>query len=113
MSKLFREAFNAGYSAGLAQQVKQEIKMSLISNNPEVKECANAIVDYLENDENGVVDVIKLVNIGILNSPADCFNELQDSYVNLNKPYNPNAFRLACKMLFDCFKVVADALKVP
>lgn len=111
--RFIREAFEAGYSAGLAKQIKHEIEMSLISTDSDVKECANAIIDYLEQEQNGASDLVKLVSVGVLDSPADCFNELQDSYVNLGKAYDPDVFRLACKMIFDCVKVVADALPLP
>ena len=109
---MFREAFTAGYSAGLARQVKQEIKMSLISDDSEVKECANALIDALEYDGNGVIDLVKLVNAGIVASPKDCLNELQDYYEDLNNTYNPDVFQLACKIIFDCVKVVADNLPI-
>ena len=113
MSHLFREAFNRGFSAGLAKQLHQEIKMSLISNVQEVKDCAHELVDYMENEENGVGDFVKLVNVGILNSPNDVFKDLRDCYVNLRKPYNPDAFRVACAMLYDCTRVVSDNLPIP
>ena len=86
--------------------------MSLISNEPDVKECANELVDLMENEGNGVVDFIKLISNGIIDSPGDCFMELRDYYAELSQPYEIGAFQTACVMIFDCARVVADALPV-
>lgn len=113
MKRLFQEAFDRGFSAGLAKGLKKEIKMSLISNDPEVKECASEIVDILENEANGASDFVKLINVGVIDSPRDCFNEVRDYYVQLSKPYSTDVFVLACKILFDAGKVIADSLPLP
>lgn len=111
--RLYKEAFDAGYSAGLARQIKYEIKMSLVTNDPEVKECASRIVDYLESDGNGVIELVRLVSKENITSSSELQENISEVFMELNYRFTINVFTAACKVLFDCVKVVADALPTP
>lgn len=111
--RFIREAFEAGYSAGLARQIKYEIKMSLVTNDPEIKECAKRIVDYLESDMNGVVDLVREVGNGSITSASELQEYVGEALTEMSYRFTADMFNAACKVLFDCAKVVAEALPMP